>query len=161
MNYNGKIKTDTKCFEKNKKDINLDFDWSMLPEKVYNKYMNKYKKDAWSIVDEYVGNISVGELHFNVLFRNYSDTDEPEISLSYDCYVANEDTGYGYTLSDDGSNNIPYDYADGTDCNNLKLSYKEFKEESEKLLKEFIVTNDKKKILYSLVEKAKKPLLQW
>ena len=76
--------------------------------------------------------------------------------LSYDFYVANEDTGYGYRLE----SNIPYDYADGTDLTDLALSYDEFVKKSEELLTSFIKENDKVKG-YSLIEKANKPLLIW
>lgn len=57
-------------------------------------------------------------------------------------------------------NNLPYNYADGTDLKDLALSYDEFVKKSKELITKFIEGNDKIKG-YSLVEKANKPLLIW
>ena len=57
-------------------------------------------------------------------------------------------------------NNLPYDYADGTDLKDLSLSYDEFVKKSEELITKFIEENDKVNG-YSLVEKTNKPLLIW
>lgn len=56
---------------------------------------------------------------------------------------------------------MPYDYADGTDLYDLTLSYDDFVKEAERLIAEFIESNDTNGHSYSLVEKANKPLLIW
>ena len=126
---------------------------------------NEFKKERYTnnetelakLVDDYIGLIRIGEICVDVLIRDYGDGDVPEYAYSYDFYVANEDTGYGYKTE---MNNLPYDYADGTDLKDLTLSYDEFVKKSEELIIRFIEKNDKVNG-YSLVEKANKPLLIW
>lgn len=119
-------------------------------------YINGEEKLA-KMVDECIGFIRIGEICVDVLIKDYGDEDIPVYAYSYDFYVANEDTGYGYRI---GMNNLPYDYADGADLEDLTLSYGEFVKKSEELITKFIEENDKIKG-YSLIEKANKPLLIW
>lgn len=111
--------------------------------------------------DEFVGKIRCGELCFDVLIR---DNGEDGYSFSYDCYVANVDSGYGYTK--DG---IAYDYASGSDWYIFGLPYEDFVRESERVLDEFISWSDETpsglftihRNPYSLRGKANAPLLIW
>lgn len=133
----------------------MKFDWDEL---TIDNYTNN-KQELKELVDDYIGFIRIGEICVDVLIRNYSDKDEKDkFAYSFDFYIANEDTGYGYKEKDNTT--IAYDYADGTDLFDLSLSYEEFVIKVEKLLTDFILENDKKHS-YSLVEKANKPLLVW
>lgn len=131
----------------------MKVNWDELKKE---NYTNNKARLA-EMVDDYIGFIRIGEICVDVLIRDYGDNDLPEYAYSYDFYVANEDTGYGYKLD---MNNLPYDYADGTDLKDLSLSYDEFVKKSEELITKFIEENDKVNG-YSLVEKANKPLLVW
>lgn len=128
----------------------MDFNWDELTSKNYTNDENKLLK----LVDDYIGFIRIGEICVDVLIRDYGDKNS-KLAYSYDFYIANEDTGYGYR------NGIAYDYADGTDLYDLSLSYDDFVKKSEKLIKEFIEANDKNGHNYSLIEKANKSLLIW
>lgn len=104
--------------------------------------------------DEFVGKVRCGELCFDVIIRNY---DEYGYAFSFDCYVANEDTGYGYTIE-----GVPYDYADGTDYFFFCEPYEEFVKNIERELTRFIEWRDTcLGIDYSLKEKANKPLFKF
>jgi len=134
----------------------MKFNWNELTERNYTNDKEKLRE----LVDNYIGFIRIGEICVDVLIKYYYDgydDDVFELAYSYDFYVANEDTGYGYK----GDTQMPYDYVDGTDLFDLSLSYDEFVKESERLIKEFIESNDRKGHSYSLVEKANKPLLIW
>lgn len=132
----------------------MRFNWNDLTE---DRYTND-KKKLIDLVEDCIGFIRIGEICVDVLIRDYGETDEEhKLAYSYDFYIANEDTGYGYKEDLD----IAYDYADGTDLFDLSLSYDDFVKESERLIKEFIEANDKIGHSYSLVEKANKPLLVW
>lgn len=131
----------------------MKINWDDLKEKNYTNDKTKLAE----IVDDCIGFIRIGEICVDVLIRDYGDGDIPKYAYSYDFYVANEDTGYGYKTD---MNNLPYDYADGTDLKDLSLSYDEFVKKSEELITKFIEENDKVNG-YSLVEKANKPLLIW
>lgn len=133
----------------------MEFCWDNFKKKKYTDIKDKLDKRA-ELADDYIGSVRVGEICVDVLIRDYGEGDTPKYAYSYDFYVANEDTGYGYRLE----SNIPYDYADGTDLTGLALSYDEFVKKSEELLTSFIKENDKVKG-YSLIEKANKPLLIW
>ena len=130
----------------------MKFDWDELKKENYTND----RKELLELVDDYIGFIRIGEICVDVLIRDYGE-DESKLAYSYDFYVANEDTGYGYQTD---MNNLPYDYADGTDLKDLSLSYDEFVKKSEELITKFIEENDKVNG-YSLVEKANKPLLIW
>ena len=131
----------------------MKINWDDLKEKNYTNDKTKLAE----MVDDCIGFIRIGEICVDVLIRDYGDGDIPKYAYSYDFYVANEDTGYGYKTD---MNNLPYDYADGTDLKDLSLSYDEFVKKSEELITKFIEENDKVNG-YSLVEKANKPLLIW
>ena len=131
----------------------MKINWDDLKEKNYTNDKTKLAE----MVDDCIGFIRIGEICVDVLIRDHGDGDIPKYAYSYDFYVANEDTGYGYKTD---MNNLPYDYADGTDLKDLSLSYDEFVKKSEELITKFIEENDKVNG-YSLVEKANKPLLIW
>lgn len=131
----------------------MKINWDDLKEKNYTNDKTKLAE----MVDDCIGFIRIGEICVDVLIRDYGDGDIPKYAYSYDFYVANEDTGYGYKTD---MNNLPYDYADGTDLKDLSLSYDEFVKKSEELITKFIEENDKVNG-YSLIEKANKPLLIW
>lgn len=131
----------------------MKINWDDLKEKNYTNDKTKLAE----MVDDCIGFIRIGEICVDVLIRDYGDGDIPKYAYSYDFYVANEDTGYGYKTD---MNNLHYDYADGTDLKDLSLSYDEFVKKSEELITKFIEENDKVNG-YSLVEKANKPLLIW
>lgn len=129
----------------------MKFSWCDLLEKNYTSDKDK----LYELIDNCIGSIRVGEICIDVIIRDYGI--EKGLAYSFDFYIANEDTGYGYK----GDIKIPYDYVDGIDLFNLSLSYNDFVKESEKIIKEFIEVNDKNVHNYSLVEKANKPLLIW
>lgn len=131
----------------------MEFNWDGFTEETYLKNKNRLSQ----LVDDYLGCIRIGEICIDILIRDYSEDGENKLAYSYDLYVANEDTGYGYKEE----LNLPYDYADGTDLFDLSLSYDDFVKESEKLIESFIRTNDRNGHAYSLIEKAHKPLLIW
>ena len=131
----------------------MKIDWTDLKRE---NYINDKSKLA-EMVDDCIGFIRIGEICVDVVIRDYGNRDIPEYAYSYDFYVANEDTGYGYKIDMD---NLPYDYADGTDLKDLSLSYEEFVKKSEHLITKFIEENDNVND-YSLIEKANKPLLIW
>lgn len=131
----------------------MKINWDELKRE---NYINK-EEDLSEMVEDCIGFIRIGEICVDVVIRDYGYADNPEYVYSYDFYVANEDTGYGYK---EEMNNLPYDYADGTDLKAITLSYDEFVEKSEELITRYIEENDKTNG-YSLVEKANKPLLIW
>lgn len=111
----------------------MEFCWDNFKKEKYTDIKDKLDKRA-ELADDYIGSVRVGEICVDVLIRDYGEGDTPKYAYSYDFYVANEDTGYGYRLE----SNIPYDYADGTDLTDLALSYDEFVKKSEELLTSFI-----------------------
>lgn len=131
----------------------MKINWDEFKRKNYTNDETKLAE----LVDVCIGFIRIGEICVDVVIRDYGNVDSPEYAYSYDFYVANEDTGYGYKTN---MNNLPYDYADGTDLKDLSLSYDKFIKKSEGLITKFIEENDKVNT-YSLIEKANKPLLIW
>lgn len=141
--------------------MSYNFNWKYFTQEDYNNAIEAVKANPKEQTDEYLGQIQVGELHFDTIFRDYSDhEDGSDMAISFDCYVANEDTGYGYTSDENGNDDMPYDYADGTDLYELDLSYIEFIKRAEQMLTEFIERHITGKS-YSLVSKASAPLLEW
>ena len=131
----------------------MKINWDELKRENYTNDKTKLAE----MVDDCIGFIRIGEICIDVIIRDYGNADLPEYAYSYDFYIANEDTGYGYK---EDMNNLPYDYADGTDLKDLTLSYNEFVKKSEELIENFIEENVKVN-RYSLIEKANKPLLIW
>lgn len=118
------------------------FNWDGFTEWHYNKYIKNFSR-----YDDYIGAVRIGDICIDLLI--YDDN-----TLSYDFYVAHEDTGYGYK-----SDVFPYDYADGGKMGMpCDLSYEEFKDKAEKLFVEYITSY---KGNYSLVEHANRPLEIW
>ena len=116
----------------------MKFNWDGFTKEKYTEMVNEFG------ADNYYGNIIIGDLCFDIVIRYYT-YNVPTITL--DCYVANEDTGYGYR---DG---MAYDYADGTYIDETYLSYDDFVRMAEEKMERYIKANDTV-FGYSLVEKA-------
>lgn len=130
--------------------------WDELTRERYEESKGRLQE----IVDDCIGFIRIGEICVDVLIRSYEGSYEDEkFVYSYDFYIANEDTGYGYRDLENGET-VAYDYADGTDLFDLTLSYDDFVRESERIIEDFITKNDKK-FGYSLIEKANRKLVIW
>lgn len=123
----------------------MKFNWNGFTRGRYNEMVSEWHQD-WTY-----GNIICGDLCFDVVIRYYG-YDEPTITL--DCYVANEDTGYGYR---DG---MAYDYADGTYVDGTDMSYTQFQVRAENAIRNYVENNDKV-FGYSLVEKANETWSTW
>lgn len=134
----------------------MEFDWRDLNRKTYEKSQETLRVNPEAAVDDFVGVIRVGEINVDVIIRDYGD-EVPKLAYSYDFYVANEDTGYGYKEE----SNIHYDYADGTDLYDVTLGYDDFVKTSEAAIQRYIENNSRVGHSYSLIEKANKPLLIW
>ena len=117
-----------------------------------------YKKEASQkqlIADDYIGNIRVGKLCFDLVTRCH-DTDQ--IILTFDLYVGGVDTGYGY--SDRYEKQYPYDYADGGNFINIEsMNYLDFQKYAEDVLTKYI--NESEYTLANLPEKASEELVLW
>ena len=140
----------------------FEFSWNM--EK--NKYERSTERLS-EMVDQYVGCVNIGNITADIVIRNYEKNGEDNFSYSFDLYVYGENTGYGYRKDKNG-NDIPYDYAEGTDIDISSISdlkFEDFKKKAEEQITEYIVLNDKKdsvKNPYSLVEKASRPMdIEW
>lgn len=123
----------------------MDFNWDGLSKE---KYINS-KQKLNELIDCCIGNIRIGEICIDVVIRYYG-----EPVYTFDFYVANEDTGYGY------KENIAYDYAEGTEMYMIPSTYEDFTKRAEKIIMKFILDNDNQ-YGYSLWDKAKKQLLIW
>ncbi len=123
----------------------MKFDWRNFTKCEFDDMIHN------PIADWYYGAVHVGEICFDIVVRFY-DEDIPTVTL--DCYVGNENTGYGYR------NGIHYDYADGFDIKSLPVSYNEFVKTAEIMMEKYIKTVDKQ---YDgrLTNKANKPVLIW
>lgn len=136
----------------------MKFDWSEFTREEYETCKRDYE-DGKYIADRFLGCIHVGEICIDVIVRDYGTNDGPEFAYSFDFYVGNEDTGYGYKDMENGGV-VAYDYADGDDIYVFSYDYDEFVKESESLIESYINKNDDK-YSYSLVEKANKPLFMF
>lgn len=123
----------------------MKFNWNGFTKEKYIEMVSEFG------ADNYYGNVIAGDLCFDIVIRYYTDN-VPTITL--DCYVANEDTGYGYR---DG---MAYDYADGTWIDETHLSYDDFVRRSEEKMERYIRSNDTV-FGYSLVEKANETWSTW
>lgn len=111
-------------------------------------------------VQDYVGNIRVGNLCFDIV--QLDDEDKP---LWIDCYVGGVDSGYGY-----GKDDYPYDYVSEVgasfDLDEYKnFTYEQFVEIVEKELTDSInntpqYTADNGEIV-NLIDKANEELKNW
>lgn len=119
----------------------MKFDWSRFTEADFEKYIKNASK-----YDDYIGAVHIGDICIDLLI-------EDDNLLTYDFYVAHEDTGYGY------KNDIPYDYADG-DAMEMPYNalYDEFRVKAEELFTKYI---NAYRGNYSLVEHACRPLEIW
>lgn len=119
--------------------IILDFNFSKMTEEDWNNFLNNFNYD-----DDFIGHIYLGDISIDVLYK-------PEVEvISFDYYVLNEDSGYGY-ISKNGvkstnSNPIyrPYDYADGNDMKfaiGEKMSYLEFCNKARLLICKYIYSS--------------------
>ena len=120
----------------------MQFDWRDFTEQDYERYIQNH-----SCYDNYIGAVHVGDICIDLLINS-------DDFLSYDFYVAHEDTGYGYK-----DNGLSYDFADGSEMNMpYDLSYDEFKDKAEGIFVTYIKSY---KGNYSLVEHANRPLEIW
>lgn len=119
----------------------MKFDWRQFAEADFYRYAHNASQ-----YDDWVGAVHIGDICIDLLI-------EDDNLLTYDFYVAHEDTGYGY------KNDIPYDYADG-DAMEMPydLSYDEFRVKAEELFTKYI---NAYRGNYSLVEHACRPLEIW
>lgn len=124
----------------------MEFNWTRFTKPMY---CNMQEELA---LDECYGNIICGDLCFDVVVR-YFEEDKPCVCL--DCYVANEDTGYGYR------NGMPYDYADGIVIDDISIPYTQFQIRAENFIARFINDNDRSYGDYSLMEKANVEESSW
>lgn len=132
-----------------------EFSWDKFNERTYKEFRHRvrelnieYKKGntTYDYDGEYIGSIHVGEIGVDLKFA-YSDKVLDELDsnwsqktstlcpiIDYDIYVANVDTGYGYS----NLNGLPYDWAGGgsfKDIFNMELnSYQDFKTVFEEIL---------------------------
>lgn len=126
---------------------------------VWNFNKEDFEKCKKQNAGDYVGNVRVGDICFDILQIEYDD------SLWIDPYVGGVDTGYGY-----GKDNYPYDYVIeiGTSMERDEyenLTYEQFVEEIETHLTD----NINRKIKYTaengevvnLIDKANEPLGVW
>lgn len=141
--------------------MELKYDWSGFTKENYDKMIKEANGETfWKIGRDYFGCVRVGELCFDIML--FFDDSDDLFQVDLDCYVANEDTGYGYKELDDGTE-MAYDEADGTAVG-LILDYDKFKSEVEKAIEEFIEWFDKNCRLgktYLIADKANKELLIW
>ena len=124
----------------------MNFNWNKFTEEKYKTYLKELEAKAEYI--DYIGTIHVGDIAIDLV-------DHREVGkLFIDFYVLYEDTGYGYTKDD-----VPYDFAEGFEIEcPLNLSYKEFKEKTEKLCIEYILEY---KGNYNLFEHANNITKEW
>ena len=123
-----------------------EFYWNDFNEAMYAECGRKSQIDYYA--DWCVGNIRVGEICFDLVFRSF-DESKP-LTLTYDAYVGGVDDGYGYSEC-----GYPYTEADGgTLCDFYDYSYEVFKEMAEAELTEFIEARN-------LTEKASEELNLW
>ena len=120
----------------------MKFNWDGFTEFSFDRYIkNSY------LYDDYIGVVHVGDICIELMIHD-------DDILSFEFYVAHEDTGYGYK-----NDVLPYDYANGFDIDMpCDLSYEEFKDKAEKLFMEYIESYNGN---YSLVEHANRPLEIW
>ena len=140
----------------------FNFCWDDFSLRKYNDLAQAaaYYEPSYILRNDYYGKVHVGELCFDVLLIEYPEYehDGVEPRICFDCYVAHVDSGYGYS----GDQDMPYDYADGISVplRWLEWGYEEFKRQAELLMTEFIF-RDKAGNGYSLIDKARMPLLIW
>lgn len=141
--------------------MKLKYDWSGFTKENYDKMIKEANGETfWRVGRDYFGCVRVGELCFDIML--FFDDSDDHFQVDLDCYVANEDTGYGYKELDDGTE-MAYDEASGTAVD-LILDYDEFKSEAEKAIEGFIEWADKNCRLgktYLFADKASKELLIW
>lgn len=126
-------------------DFNFIWNFSEIP------------KNSIEAIDEHLGFVSVGEIHCDIVIRDYG-TDSPCLVYDFDFYVLGEDTGYGYREIDGVER--PYDYADGDGISVKKVSsFADLKNLGEKLIAEYVKNFYNGR--YSLLEKAAKKTVVW
>ena len=136
----------------------MKFNWEYLTKKDYKNFLKAIKKGTAD--DDMMGNILVGDIDCNVVYRGESAKNENGIYVGafwLDLYVAHEDTGYSY------DSKIPYDYACGTIILvDFNMTYEEFKKKAENDLEEYFKQCDMENAFeYSLIEHANRPLEIW
>lgn len=128
-----------------------DFNWDKFSEKAYEEFKKKLsevntkaKNGERALGNPYIGSIHVGEVCVDI---NLSYADEiredskpQKVIPLFDCdmYVANVDTGYGYS----NLNGTPYDYVGGTGFKDIPCmefeNYQDFKRVISEVLTDMI-----------------------
>lgn len=123
-----------------------------INEEEYRRGVKAVAKKLEKPSEDYLGSVEFGALCVDFTLRDYG---QKGLSLDYDVYVANVDTGYGVT-----EKGMPYDYrSGGSICTiedvNAVSTFEQFKEVAKGKILDFISKDDK------LVEKSNEPLADW
>lgn len=151
-----------------------DFIWKKFDEKTYEGFKKKLRevntraKDGERVWDDmYIGSIHVGEICVDVKFSYAEelreDSKPKKVIPLFDCdiYVANVDTGYGYSRV----TGIPYDYVGGTGFKDIPCmefeSYQDFKRVISEVLTDMVKLYVKYYSEKDLVEAMEKPYVDF
>ena len=139
----------------------MKFDWSGFTADDFVDYCARME-NSMEYADNYIGNVRVGELCFDLVLRDYEGNGT--LVLTYDLYVGGVDSGYGYSRIDEG---YPYDYAEGSDFDDtcISIPYDEFQKIAETAFRNYIKWYNQSGAAYGtysdLNEKAEAPLHVW
>ena len=130
----------------------MKFNWNGFTEEDFVDYCAKMENGQVYVYD-CVGCVTVGDLCFDLIVREYND----EFILDYDLYVGGVDDGYGY-----GKDNYPYTEAGGRNFEDsmISMSYDDFVKQAEEAFTDYIY-NSNYSTKYNLIEKANEPLHVW
>ena len=135
----------------------MEFKFKGFDRQEYTEFQRKIDSGEKGSDIDFIGNIRVGELCFDLVARDYDDADGGD-ALDYDCYVGGEE---GYSETPHG---YPYGWGGGGNLGALNIfpdmSYDEFMEKAEAELEKFISENPEC-CKYSLMEKANMPFHDW
>ena len=163
-----------------------DFIWNKFDEKTYEEYKKKVREVSIEAkngkrvcVELYIGSIHVGEICVDVKFsyaeelredysleEDYSlgeDSRPKKVIPLFDCdiYVANVDTGYGYSRV----TGVPYDYVGGMGFKDIPCmefeSYQDFKKVISEVLTDMIELLAKHYNDKNLVEAMENPYVDF
>lgn len=123
-----------------------------IKEEEYRRAIKTIRKKLGEPSNDYIGAVEIGALCVDFTLR---DCGQKGLSLDYDVYVANEDTGYGVT-----EKGMPYDYRSGGSICTIEnidavSTFEQFKEVAKKKILDFISEDEK------LVSKSNEPLVDW
>ena len=130
----------------------MKFNWNGFTEEDFANYCATIKNEQM-FDNDFVGCVTVGDLCFDFVVREYDD----RFVLDYDLYVGGIDDGYGY-----GKDNYPYIEAEGGSFADtiISMNYDEFVKQAEELFTDYIY-NSYYSAKYNLVDKANEPLHIW